>query len=187
MKWCRAYCAQHGHGVEAEFSDEGIPGSEVEQREQLQALLAFCKDRSRRGPEIRGVVVWSIDRLSRASSLRTSAILDELAGYGVRYIHTNSRVFDLGNNTDLLLLNVGQDFGAEQRSRSISEDVSRRLLSKAKAGTWPVGKVPYGYRLGDDGRLVPGPEDEVATVRLVFSLYLSGLSMYSVARELNRL
>ncbi len=47
--------------------------------------------------------------------------------------------------------------------------------------------VPFsrflGYDRGEDGGLVVN-EEEAATVRLIFRLYLEGLSSYAIAKEL---
>src|SRR5262249_28604603 len=49
------------------------------------------------------------------------------------------------------------------------------------------GPIPLGYRLGEDGHLILGPEEEVELVRWIFQSYASGrLTTNGIARDLNR-
>src|SRR4051812_41932573 len=93
-----AACAREPAEELAEFADHGIPGSDIEQRPELQRMLAYCRDQARAGRAVERLVCWDLDRFSRASSLRTAAVLDELMGSGLRYILTQEGWLDLGND-----------------------------------------------------------------------------------------
>jgi hypothetical protein len=105
-EWARPAACKEGYELVAEFADEGIPGSEVERRANLQALIEFFEKRHRQKRPIRGLFVWDMDRLSRASSIRTAAILDQLTQAGLIHIHTADEVYDLEEDLDLVLLNL---------------------------------------------------------------------------------
>src|SRR5262245_38761371 len=81
--WAGRACKEHGLTLVREFDDPGIPGSDIEQRPGLQEMLRFCDDRARAGYPIDALVVWDMDRLSRASSIRTAVVLDQLMAAGV--------------------------------------------------------------------------------------------------------
>jgi DNA invertase Pin-like site-specific DNA recombinase len=168
--------------IVSEFQDEAIPGSEVEGREGLFDMIRYCEDRG----NVQAIVVWDQDRFSRASSIRTAAVLDRLMCAGVTRILTPERWFDLEEEVDLLLLNIGQDFRCAAQSKSISKNVSRDALHRARAGKWVAGKPPLGYRIGPTGKLIFGPEAEVAQVRWMFMQYTtSGDSLADIAGKLN--
>jgi DNA invertase Pin-like site-specific DNA recombinase len=70
------------------FTDEGIPGSEIDTRAGLQEMLAFLEARAERGDPAQAMLTWDMDRFSRASSLRTAGQLSRLMEAGVSAILT---------------------------------------------------------------------------------------------------
>ncbi len=65
---------------------------------------------------------------------------------------------------------------------NLREETAKGNREKAQRGFW-VGPVPVGYKKLDKGTIVPS--DDAETVRELFRLYLSGLSFYEVADQLN--
>ena len=54
----------------------------------------------------------------------------------------------------------------------------------AKQGRVPTGGVPYGYRIGDDGRLEV-VEEQAEVVRRIFDMYINeGMGSHSIAVRL---
>jgi DNA invertase Pin-like site-specific DNA recombinase len=150
----------------AEFDDPGIPGSEIERRPGLAQLLAWCASH-----DAQAVVCWDADRLSRADSIKTSAVLNTLMQSGVTRILTHEGWIDLEDDTDRLLFNIRQDLGRAAYSKSLSRNVTRSAIERARRGLWVAGRPPYGYRIGDDGRLALGDPAMVETVRWIFRQY----------------
>src|SRR4051812_8137344 len=106
--WCRQAAAREGLDLVAEFSDDGVAGSGSEKGPGPNQLLAFAGGRpgARR---VSVVVCGDGDRLSRASSIRTAAVLDRLMGAGVTHLLTSEGWLDLEDEGDVLLHNVKQD------------------------------------------------------------------------------
>jgi site-specific DNA recombinase len=181
-KWATEAAKGRGLTLAAEFQDEAIAGSEIERRGGLADMIRYCEDKG----NVQAVVVWDLDRFSRASSIRTAAVLDRLMTAGITRILTPERWYDLEEEVDLLLLNVGQDFRCSAYSKSISKNVARSGLDRARAGLWVAGKPPPGYQIGTDGKLAPGTEAEVAQVRWLFTQYTTTAdSLGDLARQLN--
>jgi DNA invertase Pin-like site-specific DNA recombinase len=145
-QWARPAAVAHGLDLAREFDDPGIPGSEIEQRPGLMALVAYCQAEFARGRSVRYIIAWTADRLSRASSIRTAAVLDDLMNAGVRYIVTHEEVIDLEDDSDVLLWNVKQDFSRAAYSKSISANVTRNAAGRAARGWHVAGRARYALR-----------------------------------------
>jgi site-specific DNA recombinase len=184
-EWARPAVAKSGYELAAEFVDEGIPGSEVERRLDLQALIEFFEKRHRQKRPVRGLFVWDMDRLSRASSLRTAAILDQLTQAGLTHIHTADEVYDLEEDLDLVLLNLKQDLTKAAYAKAIGKNVLRSRQNRARQGLWPGGPLPLGYLLGEGGRLAVDP-DWSDLIRWIYRRYADTAdSLADVCRRLN--
>jgi DNA invertase Pin-like site-specific DNA recombinase len=164
---CRA---ARTHGVEllAEFQDDGIAGDDIRRRTGLAPLLAWCA-----GHDAEAVVVWDADRLSRADSIRTAAVLDTLMQAGVTRLLTHEGWIDLEDDVDRLLFHIRQDMSRAAYSKSLSRNVTRSALDRARKGLWVAGRPPYAYRIADDGRLAPGDPAMVETLRWIFRQFAS--------------
>ena len=161
--WARRAAAREGLQLLAEFRDEGIPGSEVEHRPGLAQLLAWCAAHN-----ASAVVVWDADRLSRADSIQTAAVLNVLIQSGASRLLTHEGWIDLDDDVDRLLFHIKQDMSRAAYSKSLSRNVTRSAVARARKGLWVAGRPPYGYKIGEDGRLALGDPEMVETVRWVF-------------------
>jgi DNA invertase Pin-like site-specific DNA recombinase len=184
-EWARSASPRAGEELVREFSDEGIPGSEVESRPGLQGLIAFCEQRHKQRRPVRVLRVWDVDRLSRASSIRTAAVLDRLVCAGLTLIRTPDEEYDLEEDLDLVLLNLKQDLSKAAYAKAIGKNVLRGRQARARLGLWPGGPVPLGYRLGADGHLVVDPVWG-PVIRWVYDRYAhTADSLADVCRRLN--
>jgi site-specific DNA recombinase len=163
--WASRACGQHGVELLAEFQDDGIAGSEIERRPGLMDMLRFCEQRYAAGSPVEAVVVWDPDRLSRANSIRTAAVIDRLMEAGVTRLLTQDGWVDFEDDVDRLVFNLRQDTGRVAYSKSLSKNVARSGLSRAKGGRWVCGKPPYGLALGPDGKLALGDPAEAEALR----------------------
>jgi DNA invertase Pin-like site-specific DNA recombinase len=193
--WAQRVTQAAGLSIVAEFEDEGISGADHE-RPGLLALLEFVEKQFYAEDIVQALAVLDLDRLSRRDSLSTSALLQSLAKHGLRYIHTTSKLFDLRSPLDRTLIALGSDFTREPELRAKSLHSLNGMAEEARKGLWMGGPVPYGYRLDTDRRqhsekkkgcpLKLGPDEEVETVRWIFTTYASGrLTANGIARELN--
>lgn len=200
-EWSLSAAKQHGITIAREFADHGISGSEIESRPGLMALVNFVEAEHAQKRPASVLVAWDLDRLSRASSIRTAAVLDRLMQAGVSRILTAEGWTDLTEDMDLLLLNVKQDLARAGFSKSIAKNVTRNAAERAAKGWLVAGRAPYGYRVRYVKREVKGRmkdcpeslilgEDDAArreseTVRWIFARYATtALSLGELCREL---
>jgi DNA invertase Pin-like site-specific DNA recombinase len=184
-EWARRAAGKERVEIVREFEDPGIPGSDIDQRPGLQEMLRFCEDRAHCGYPVGTLVVWDMDRLSRASSIRTAAVIDSLMAAGVTRMLTSEGWTDFGNELDCVLLNLRQDLSKAAFSKAISKNVTRAAIERARRGEWCGSSTPYAYVRGPDGRLAPGDPVRVAVVRWLFQTYAEyGGSLLTLAQQL---
>jgi len=153
------YALMQGLTVDRMFIERGVSGSTpLSDRPQGAALLAMLKP---------GDVVLTarLDRMFR-SALNA---LDVLATLKAR--HVSLHMLDLGgdvtgNGISKLVFTILSAVAEAERDR-IRERVSQVKADQRTRGRYLGGKVPFGFRVGDDGGLVPCPTQQAAiqTVR----------------------
>lgn len=75
---------------------------------------------------------------------------------------------------------------SQEEARSISENVTWGLRKKFADGKFSVGYSRFlGYDKGEDGNLAIN-EEQAKTVRLIFGLFIEGLTPCAIAKELTR-
>ena len=198
-EWVLRAARAAGIDLLAEFQDDGIPGAEIERRSGLMALMDFCESRPA-GRHVQAVIVWDTDRLSRANSIRTAALIDRLMSAGVSRLFTPEGWIDFEDDMDLLVFNIKQDTSKAGYSKAMAKNVTRSALQRARLGYWPSARPPYGYRAVPTNpeaerpgpgrkppklcKLQPDPALE-DVVRWIFDRYAySAASLGDVAREL---
>lgn len=154
------------------FEDGGISGGKGEdKRPGLNAALEAVKSGT-----ASVLIVKHIDRLARetdlAGFLRTSI---KRAG-GSLVIVDEAKADPYRRLLDGML--------AEMERLRARERMKFTYAAKKQRGEW-VGPVPYGYRLGANGSLVPEPS-EAPTVERITALRERGESLRAIAETLNR-
>lgn len=77
---------------------------------------------------------------------------------------------------------------AEAEMRTKFERFARGKRQKAREGKYVGGKLPYGYKISEEGnKLIEVDEEEAKIVRLIYTLYESGISQPNIAIELERI
>ena len=75
---------------------------------------------------------------------------------------------------------------SQEESRSISENVTWGIRKKMADGKFTVAYSHFlGYDKGEDGNLAIN-EEQAKTVRLIFGLFIEGLTPCAIAKELTR-
>jgi DNA invertase Pin-like site-specific DNA recombinase len=144
-EWARRACPREGIEIVREFEDPGIPGSEIESRPGLQAILAYCEQQAAKGEPFEAIVCWDGDRFSRADSIRSAVCIARLLDAGVTRMFTSEGWIDWTNDVDRVLYNLKQDLSRSAYSKSLSKNVTRSALTRALAGYWSSSRTPYGY------------------------------------------
>ncbi len=165
-----AYCQQHGFEATATFLDADVAPDR--ERPGLRQLLRHLNEEARR---FTFVIVQRFDHLGPDATQAVRIAL-QIRARGVRLVSLDEGPIDEAALIDLWRLYSDPDPDAERRRQ--------RLQERARLGQ-AIGRPPYGYQVGEDGRFrIDEPEAEI--VRRIFSLYLhDGLGIRRIVQRLN--
>ena len=157
------------------YSDNAISGTTIN-RLEFQRMLGDC-----RSGRIDLIITKSITRFARntVDLLRTTRELKDL---GIDCYFEKENMHSISPDGEFFLTLLAMY--AEEEARSVSENQKWKIKRKFELGEPWVGNM-LGYRL-IDGKMVIVPE-EAEIVRKIFSDYLSGSSILSITKALNRL
>jgi site-specific DNA recombinase len=163
----RAYAAQRGWRVVAEFVDAGISGSTMD-RPGLRALLEAAQ-----AHQFDVVLVHELSRLSR-SVFDTFEIFEQLGQAQVGFASVREPQFNLldphGRFFLTMIASINQYYLDMLR---LHTQKSKR--ERARQGLYNASVAPYGYRHVGDARTPPVVvEEEAKVVRRVFEMYATG-------------
>ena len=163
-----AYCESKGLTITARYHEVGPGWSK--KRPEFQRMLTDA----RKG-RIDTIVCWKSDRLSRGM-YPAAALMEVVEAHQIRL----EAVMDaIDMKTFGLMAAIGKIELDNFRERST---LGKR--GTAKQGRAPTGGVPYGYRIGDDGRL-DVVEEQAEVVRRIFHMYVhEGMRSHSIAVRL---
>lgn len=157
------------------YSDEGISATSTKRREGFNKMVADALD-----GKIDLIITKSVSRFARntVDSLSTIRKLKE-KGTEVYFEKENIWTFDAKGE---LLITIMSSL-AQEESRSISENTTWGRRKSFADGNVTVAYTRFlGY--GKDFEII---EDQAETVRLIFKLFLDGLSCYAICRRLENL
>lgn len=170
-QWARA----HGFPPPAVFEDAGLSGKDTDRPELRKALAAVCETKG-------ALVCYSLSRLSR-SVPDAYAIAERLREAGADLVSVTESI---DTTTAMGKAFFGILAVLAQLERDQISERTKSVLGHMKANGKRVGTVPYGYRVGADGRTLEVEPTEAATVRLVQSLRRKGRKLREIAAELQR-
>lgn len=184
----RRLCEREGWSIRGEFKDEGFsaysgnrgPGLEQAKAEAITLaaehgqclLIALHSDRIARGA---GDAPGAADHLVE--------VVAHLRRHGVR-LRTVEDDFFADDRIGLLMAAVQGQRNTED-SRRKSESVAAGLRRRAEQRGMFSGPAPYGYRYAKDGSGLLVVPDQAAVVRRIFSEYVAGRSLTSIAQGLH--
>ena len=163
-----AYCESKGLTITARYQEVGRGWSK--KRPEFQRMLADAKK-----GRFDTIVCWKSDRLSRGM-YPAAALMEVVEAHQIRL----EAVLDaIDMKTFGLMAAIGKIELDNFRERST---MGKR--GTAKQGRVPTGGVPYGYRIGDDGRFEV-IEEQAEVVRGIFRMYVDErMGSYSIAVRL---
>jgi putative DNA-invertase from lambdoid prophage Rac len=169
------YALMHGLTIDGVMVEEGVSGSvPVEDRPIGGQLFAKLQ----RGDI---VIAAKLDRLFR-SALDALKVVESLKGRGVK-LHLLDLGGDIaGNGMSKLFLTIAAAFAEAERDR-IRERVSQVKADQKARGRFLGGSVQFGYRITDDGALLPH-EPEQEAIREMVALKAQGRSLRAIAAEM---
>ena len=163
-----AHCERKGLTIVARYREVGRGWSK--KRPEFQRLL----EDARQG-QFETIVCWKSDRLSRGV-YPAAALMEVVEAYG---INLESVMDAIDMKTFGLMAAIAKIELDNFRERS-----SMGKRGAAKQGRVPSGGVPYGYRIGEDGRLAI-VEEHGNVVRRIFRQYVhEDMGTMSIARQL---
>ena len=165
-----AYCERMGLTIVARYQEVGRGWSK--KRPEFQRMLADASD-----GRFDVIVCWKMDRLSRGM-YPAAALMEVVEAHQIRLESVMDPI-------DMKMFGIMAAIGKIELD-NIRERTSMGRRGKAKQGRMPNGSIPYGYRIGEDGRpVVYEPEAEI--VQRIFRLYVNeGMVGLEIARQLAR-
>jgi DNA invertase Pin-like site-specific DNA recombinase len=200
----RAYADSHGMEIVRTYSDKGISGLTFEKRHALKQLILDVQNGR---ADFKIILVYDVSRWGRYQDVDASAYYEfacRLAGVEVHYC---AEEFINDGRPFSALLKSWKRAMAGEYSRELSVKVFAGQARLAKQGYMLGGYAGYGFRrllvdqngvpkctlayrewksrATDRVLLVPGPPDEIATVRSIYSMFLQGNHERKIATILN--
>jgi DNA invertase Pin-like site-specific DNA recombinase len=172
-----AYCGLHGLGLAQTYADEGISGKRADNRPGLQgAITHTC--------ESGGVlVVYSLSRLAR-STRDAIDIAERLAKSDADLVSITEKI-DTTTSMGRFFFTTIAALAQLERDQ-ISERTCMALAHKRSKRQRVSGRIPYGYRLAEDGvNLVDEPQEQRA-VAIIKRMRAAGSSTRGIDKELQR-
>ena len=169
--------ADRGLAIVGWFSDVDVSGAKEASKRPgltaaLEAMVRFGAGR---------LIVQRRDRLARSVAI-ASNVTAEIEATGARVVTTDG---DDGDDSDASFIKRGVDdvFAAYERRR-IQARTRQALALKASRGE-RLGRVPFGWKVADDGmHLVPDADEQYVLVR-IRALRAEGLTFQRIVDLLN--
>lgn len=171
----QGYCQMHGLTLDKTFIERGVSGSKpLGDRPQGKALLAALKPGDT-------AIVTALDRAFR-SALDSLQTLEQMqkARIALHVVGLGGDVSSNGSNiTSRLVFGILSHVAQFEKER-LAERVAEVKADQRKQGRYLGGRKPFGYRVGDDGELVPIPEQQAA-IKQMRKLHKQGHSLRAIA------
>ena len=170
------YAHKNGHIVHKIYCEDGVSGYVLE-RPELTRLLNDAKNK-----KFDMVLVHKIDRFSR--NLRNLLnLVDELEKNDVK-VNSVTELYDTSTSAGKMMFQQLGSFAEFERNR-IKERVILGMVKGVQNGNWQGSKfTPMGYKYDKVKKELVIVPREVETVKLIYDLYLSGLSTEKITQYL---
>lgn len=158
------------------YADEGLTGTCMDKRDELQRLLRDCKK-----GKIDRIIAKSVSRFAR-NTQELLTMLRMLRELGVSVYFEEQDIDTDKLNMEIIVTFPGM--AAQQESESISGNMRWSYKKRMESGEFNCCAPAYGFQL-ENGQLTVN-EAEAAVIRRIFTLYLQGVGKQSIATLLNR-
>lgn len=170
------FVLSQGWEIAGYYVDDGYSAKDMD-RPELQRLLQDIAD-----GQVDIVVVYRLDRLTRNVSN-----LDDLLRHFEKHkvgLKSATELFDTTTAAGRLFLYMVAVLAQWERE-NLGERVRMGLEEKVLQGGWHGSTPPFGYDLGEDGKLVIN-EREANVVRKMYELYINGMGDNKITVWLNK-
>lgn len=183
----RNYCKQKGWKLVHEYIDAG-KSAKTDDRPEFQRMISMAKKHNR---NFDNIVVHKFDRFSR--NREDHVIYKSLLKKMGVFVYSVTEQTDPDTPHGFLIEGI-MEVISEFYNLNLRNEVFKGMTENAKRGFHNGGTAPYGYRLNKVSEssgttksiLVPGPDDEVATVKRIFHNYVYDNYGYKkIASDLN--
>ena len=149
------YATMQGLTIDRMFVERGVSGSKpLGERPEGAALLAVLQPGDT-------VITPKLDRMFR-SALDALDVLGKLKATGVSLHMIDLGGDTTGNGVSKLVFTILSAVAEAERDRT-RERVAEVKRDQRQRGRYLGGAVPWGYRVGEAGELMPIPEQQAAT------------------------
>lgn len=168
------FAVNNGHEVIGESFDDNVSGMHFN-REGIDKIYEVVD-----AGQIEAIIVKDLSRLGRHRT-QTALFIDYLREHNVRVLSATENIDTFNENDDLIIGFKGlvNDFYARDGSRRVRTGYRQ----KQKEGI--IMTPPFGYFKDKNTKKVIIIDEAAETVRLIFSAYVGGSGMKSIARMLN--
>ena len=154
------------------YSDEGITATNTKKRDGFNQMVKDALD-----GKIDLIITKSVSRFAR-NTVDSLTNIRKLKEKGIEVYFEKENIWTLDAKGELMITIMSSL--AQEESRSISENTKwgrRKQFADGK------GSVAFSWFLGYDKDFKIN-EEQAATVRLIYRLFISGLSLYAITKEL---
>ncbi len=154
------------------YADEGITATNTKHRDGFNQMVEDAL-----AGKIDLIITKSVSRFAR-NTVDSLTTVRKLKDKGIEIYFEKENIWTLDSKGELLITIMSSL--AQEESRSISENTTwgqRRRFAEGKAS------APYSHFLGYDQNFKIN-EEQAETVRLIYKLYLSGLSCRAIHKKL---
>lgn len=179
LKELKNYAKRHGMLIDPQhiYTDAGISGRNAKKRPQFQKMISAAK--SNPSP-FDVILVWKFSRFARNQE---ESILYKSLLHRECKVDVVSITEETGDSMFGPLIERIIEWMDEFYSIRLSEEVRTKMTFVAeKGGIQTI--APFGYSKKPDGPMVIIPE-EAQWIRYIFTKFVAGTSMLSIAKELN--
>jgi len=181
------YCTENNLELVKIFEDKGISGTETVEADgdelvsKRHGLLELIENLN----GINTVIVLNTSRLWR-SNIANALISREIMKKNGNIISIEQPQYDIYKKDPNNFLISGMFELLDEYERiSIALKLARGRTTKANKGDKPAGVTPYGYNYSTDKKSIVIVDEEVATVKRIFSLAQTGNSIQKIVDILN--
>ena len=171
---CRGFAEEHNHIIVGQSEDDNVSGMKFSRR-GIEALMVAVE-----GGKIDAVIVKDLARLGRHKT-QTALFIDYLRERGVRVLSVTEGL-DTALDEDDLVIGV-RGLMNDSYARDIGKKVRAGYLQKQKEGIVII--PPFGYWKEKNTGENKVEQEAAETVGMIYSLYLEGLGLKEIARQLN--
>lgn len=154
------------------YSDEGITATNTKKRTGCNLMIEDAIS-----GKIDLIITKSVSRFAR-NTVDSLTTIRKLKEKGIEVYFEKENIWTLDAKGELMITIMSSL--AQEESRSISENTT---WGKRKQFADGKGSVGYSWFLGYDKDFKVN-EKQADTVRLIYKLFISGLSMYAITKEL---